>query len=255
MVFRVWEVATWNQLARFETPGPWWLGLCLSSNGRRLAAGGDVDSAFVWDMEREVVFRLRGEGMGLAAEPALAAMRAPISPMQFSPDGGTLLFRSGGEAYPVYQWDFEKGSIRELPYLRQFALFAFSPDGTTLAFVPPRPHHNPEAGPVMLWFPGEERQLRLGDYQAIALAFSPDGKTLAMATRNSDVRHEYDLRFWQVATGEELFTVPGPIQGSGVARVSLSFASDGRTLLLTGLYSGSVRSVYAFRAARGMVKP
>lgn len=61
------------------------------------------------------------------------------------------------------------------------------------------------------------------------LCISPDGKTLAGRVKNR-------VRFWNVATGLELFTLPGTVSGN------LAFSSDGKILAAAGEASPSQRT-------------
>src|SRR5262249_25461002 len=69
------------------------------------------------------------------------------------------------------------------------------------------------------------RQWKAGaDGRATGLAFSPDNRTLAVATRDRGIR------LWDLATGTDL----GQLQGHQGSVTSLAFAPQGRTL-----FSGS----------------
>jgi WD40 repeat protein len=98
--------------------------------------------------------------------------------LAFSPDGKTLaaLQRAGKTSEEVFLWDVATGrelrhsTLAPWPY---FALrFAFSPDGTTLAF-------GCTPGPVRLWDSATFRPLRefpSGRDHAPCVSFSPDGR-------------------------------------------------------------------------------
>jgi WD40 repeat protein len=61
----------------------------------------------------------------------------------------------------------------------------------------------------------------------VALAFSPDGKTLA--TRNNE-NFDNTIKLWQPGTGKELVCLPG----AGREAISLSFSPDGKNLAVGG---------------------
>ena len=121
------------------------------------------------------------------------------------------------------------------------------PDGSKLASYPTQPLYAPEIGNHFATTPdlrlaayayGSSPNLRVGvvDLQTgrelwnavpskeyvMALAFSPDGKTLASGNGFSDT----EIRFWDVATGRET----GHLEGHGSWISSLVFWPDGKKL-------------------------
>jgi WD40 repeat protein len=220
-LLKVWEVASGRELASFEGAthgGP--LFSTFSRDGKRLVVG-----EAVWDLEPRV--EMKGSIPDL---PVPRTWPGPM-PLEFSPEGQTLLLKTGDETFVM--WDLDSKEIRDIPILRQ-SVFAFSPDWRLLAVVP---RFGASAGPLVLVNgPPKEGRLILGRYTLLALAFSPDGKTLAGAER------EGPIRFWQVASGDELFSVPTP---GGKMVHQLTFTPDSRTLLAS--ISGTV---YAWRGAR-----
>src|SRR6266511_1468886 len=98
------------------------LGLALSSDGRRLAAGGEGGLTIVWDVaSRRNVFERRGHGA------------TQIYTVALSPDGG-MLATGGGDA-ATRLWKTDSG---ELLHTFDFAgkwvrAVQFSPDGKILA--------------------------------------------------------------------------------------------------------------------------
>jgi WD40 repeat protein len=68
------------------------------------------------------------------------------------------------------------------------------------------------------------------------VAFSPDGKRLASATRGEAVPPEFKV--WDPRTGKELFSLPG--KHSPFAPGALAFSPDGRLLARTGSARGTV---------------
>jgi WD40 repeat protein len=102
---------------------------------------------------------------------------------------------------------------------------AFAPDGDTLA----TPGYASRGGRpcIQLYdtISGKERSpLLLPDNRAIALAYSPDGRSLAVGETVPN------LRFWDIATRQETFWVRLPTVARGLA-----FTPDGATLaVMTG---------------------
>jgi WD40 repeat protein len=165
----------------------------------------------------------------------------------------TLVFAAGGKyvtlsaplieddkAEPVHVWELATGKAlgpfgaRPLHSVRT----ALSPDGRILALVHDggrSPAEEPRSAQVQLWDVAtaqELRQLEVGGPRAeiVALAFAPDGKTLAIANGRSTF-HLFDI-----ATGKERRRFAGP----NAALVQLTFSPDG--LLLAGADDGLIQA-------------
>jgi WD40 repeat protein len=153
--------------------------------------------------------------------------------LAFSPDGRTLAVTSRSpSSAPVSLWDVQTGDLRT-----EFALgisggslergivgLAFTPGGDRLLVARRSfPQRSRKTGLQI-------RHGRQGDFRVtllahhgsglLAMALSPDGTTLAFATR------EPRIGLWDVATEEERPFSPRKIG----ACVSLSYAADNRTL-------------------------
>jgi WD40 repeat protein len=130
--------------------------------------------------------------------------------LPFTPDGKYVA--SGGEGFTASLWEVATG--REVR-----------------RFEHPRPPRPPGFGPA--------RKLDL----VLALAFSPDGKTLATAD------NEGVIRLWEVGTGKDrlqMKTGPGGAFGP-FAVCSLAWSPDGRTLAS----AGGDRVIHLWEAATG----
>jgi WD40 repeat protein len=71
----------------------------------------------------------------------------------------------------------------------------------------------------------------------LAIAFAPDGKTIATASR--------DIRFWDAATGKHLHTFSGPKRDWSQ---TLDFTPDGKTLIVGSHYTDAI---YLYDVATG----
>jgi WD40 repeat protein/serine/threonine protein kinase len=142
----------------------------------------------------------------------------------FSPDTKWLAFGTvfGG----VRLWDVKaRTEVTNLPSMGDGWTgplgVAFSPDSRTLAF------NENEYGEILLWDIARRSVMtRLTGHQSfvIALAFSPDGQTLASGSQDRTAR------LWNVAERREGFVLTNHSGGFG----SLAFSRDGRTLAMSG---------------------
>jgi WD40 repeat protein len=147
------------------------------------------------------------------------ALAAEASRLWFSPDGRLLATQQRESGLQL--WDMETHTLRaRLSGEAPFFSFAFSADAKIVATTggPEDPDNA-----VRLWETSSGKLLGVctGHKQAVwSIAFSPDGATLATASDDST------LRFWNVATQQELLSIRrlgGGLQG-------LRFSPDGQWL-------------------------
>src|SRR5439155_1052831 len=141
----------------------------------------------------------------------------------FAPDSKTLAtMASLGGNYTLRLWDVATGQqrliLKEQSYI---GILVFSPDGKLLA--------SPAGKQVHLWDTTTGREAGTIRTEAYALAFAPDGKTLATGDRRGVVT------LWETATWTKQATLqPSPsVAGSSIRDPSLTFSPDG-TLLAQG---------------------
>ncbi len=188
-------------------PGRIW-SLTVSPDGWNLAVGGEANAIQIYDLAtRQLKATLNGHDHA-------------VESLAFSPDGKLLASAVGTI---VTLWDTttwaNRGQIRHHP---EVVCVRFSPDGRLLAFSDGEsdlPHYKFLPTTIILYdiaTRDEVRWLRGHTNTIWALAFSPDGKTLASGSADQTVK------FWDTASGQLRETiVPGETGSSlGTGRVS-----------------------------------
>jgi WD40 repeat protein len=195
-----------------EREGTTYRCVAFSPDGHSLALGGDDNKVRIWDMPS-------------GTERAVLTGHADVvRSVAFSPDGRRLI--SSGQDRLVMLWDAVGGvPIRPLgeagPNPVQFG--AFSPDGLTVAVG--ESAGSPRDITLFNVETGAVRTRLTGHFSGVnALAFAPDGRTLASAGIDRSIR------LWDLATGTEKTS-----RGDDVGWVkSISFSPDGAWLAFAG---------------------
>jgi RNA polymerase sigma factor (sigma-70 family) len=230
---QVWDLATGKPRFRRNTPG---FAVAISRDGSVLATGGrtraGADPVELWDVRTGDKLR------------SLSADMYQVFRLAFSPDGKVLAAAACGNSgfsppkdsrsEVVRLWEVGTGRLYELEgHTGGATSLAFSPDGKILAT-------GGHDGIFLLWDTATRKRLhqtktvaeasphrkgkgvKLGGI--LALAFAPDGKTLASANFDGTVR------LFEAATGKQIRVLRG--HTLGVADVA--FSPDGKTLASAG---------------------
>ncbi len=239
---RLWDMATGRELLRLpghEGPSNWSSLRCVSfsPDGKILATGISPGGVVrLWDA---------------ATAKELRKLQSPygwLGHLAFSADGKTVA--ASADRHHIVLWEAATGRLLQQldggEKLTFAVPLAFAPDGRTLASgglgetirlwdlktgkeagrfqaQPPRPKDKSEAP----WYEGLIH----------ALAFSPDGRTLASAAMHSPVR------LWDVAAGKEVLD----LRGNPRVACSLAFSPDGQVLAA----GDGMRTVRLWEAATG----
>lgn len=205
----LWDSATGKERRRLKMmQGVVWA-VALSSDGKTLAAGGSNGAIHLWDTKTGLeIEQLKGHQGGTS-----------VHSLAFSGDGKILA--SGGQDRTVRLWSLpEHRELRSFQAPGRFAHGTVSPvtlssDGKIMAaaLTGETLLVTKDTGAEVLRLPWEKGLVR-------ALAFSPDGKTLATA---GWLDH---LRLWNSATGQMIADLGDP----GCEIRSLAFAPDGKRL-------------------------
>jgi RNA polymerase sigma factor (sigma-70 family) len=230
---RVWDAVGGRQLWQAEGNEGGFGGVAFAPDGKTLAASGRDHTIRLWDV-----------GAGKEIRPVEGQLGG-IEGLAFSPDGHTVV--TGAEDRAVRVWDALTGKrLRELGrHEEQVLCAAFSPDGRLVA-------SSSGDNTVRLWDFATGKQLqRFPAGEAVrALAFAPDGKTVATGSRSQGNL----IQLWDVSSGKLVRSLAAP-RDDGSSPLALAFAPDGKTVI-SGTFDGYVRfwDVSTGQEARPFIK-
>jgi WD40 repeat protein len=211
-VVHVWDLAAGTERSHFRVPADV-TQAAFAPDGVTVALGTTDNILRLWDVKAGKEIR------------QWAASQTGFAALAFAPDGKLLASR--GYERVIHLWDPATGKdLRQIAETEQdnsrngqvgiqaflggrSGNLAFSPDGTTLAGIPPDDsvlqrfgagRRTDQAGQVRLWDVGTGKSLRaLDDAKArpTALAYAPDGRVFATAQADGSIA------IWEVISGKE----------------------------------------------------
>jgi RNA polymerase sigma factor (sigma-70 family) len=260
---RLWDLSSGKPLHELGSHYPAVESIAFSPDGKVVASAGNGGKLFLWESAtgkslaqvwaypQAIAFAPDGKSVASAGNdrtirfwdvptgkerPAPAdGHRGSVRTVAASKDGTVVATAGGGEA-SIRLWDIASGKeLRRVDASNTWFLgsgaMALSTDGKAVASH--KGIWDTATGKFRLGDKKNPTAFKDQDYSIEAVAFSPDGKTLAMGTRDGQSGKDRMIRLWDAATGAERGHF-----GTRPVR-ALAYSPDGK-LLAAGHQDGTV---------------
>ncbi len=204
----LWDLARGEKIRHFDH-GAMVRTVAFPFGGKTVATAGEDGTVRIWDLASGKELR-RWETTRTAGHVLAASSTSPYLALAEENQLRLLNAETGREVRLLGPNPYQRGCV------------AFSPDGKLLASA-----HDP--GTIYLWDPSTGKETRR--WKAVvgmfhSLAFTPDGNTIVSSSRDGS-----DVRWWEVATGQEK---PRPWFGHHTWVQALGFSRDGQEVYSLG---------------------